>query len=347
MDKYFLYDRTVPVVSFDSKELEGFMYDFMMENISENRVVNKNKSVEEYVGLVLLRLGFKSDDRIELRDRCYKNGDMSVSCVVNDQKYYEIRFVNVGNGKLNTEIVLVDYNEEYTYECVPYGLSEIGIRMFKFRESEMYADGVSYVRELSNDRVYVNLCYEDYRLELDVLKPKDIDLALYDSDWGYSRYRLDNEIGVKNYLLNFFPIIINGDIVSVYKEIVRLSLGDVSRYPEVTLRFSFCDKITDLIHLKYGVLERFGVTLLRMDRALFINRDGSFSYESNDRDNMFNINMSVTDDRTVYNISINNDSDVSMISDIIQDDTDRIKSEIGNIKKLVKDNFDNKNSGSN
>jgi len=46
MDKYFLYDRTVPVVSFDSKELEGFMYDFMMENISENRVVNKNKSVE-------------------------------------------------------------------------------------------------------------------------------------------------------------------------------------------------------------------------------------------------------------------------------------------------------------
>ena len=143
--------------------------------------------------------------------------------------------------------------------------------MFKIRELEMYADGVSYVRKLSNDRVYINLCYDDYKLELEVVKPKNLDLSLYDSDWGYSRYRLDNEIGVKNYLLDFFPIIISGDIVSVYKEIVKLSFdNDVSRYPEFILKFSFCDKITDLIHLKYGVLERFGVTLLRMDRTLFI-----------------------------------------------------------------------------
>jgi len=343
MEKYYGYDRTVPVVSFDTKELEGFMYDFMMENINGNRFVNIDKSVNEYVGLVLLRLGFKSDDRIELRDRCYKNGVMSVCCVVNDQEYYEIRFINVENGKLNTEIVLVDYNEEHTYECVPYGLSEIGIRMFKIKELEMYADGVSYVRELSNDRVYVNLCYDDYKLELEVVKPKDVDLSLYDSDWGYSRYRLDNEIGVKNYLLDFFPIIISGDIVSVYKEILRLSFNDgVGRYPEFVLRFSFCDKVTDLIHLRYGELEKFGVTLLRMDRALFINRDGSFDYEINDRDNMFNINMNVMDDKTIYNISISNDSDASMIGDIIQDDISSIKSEIGNIKKLVKDTFGKK-----
>ena len=74
MKKYVGYDRTVPVVSFDTKELEGFMYDFMMENINENRFVNIDKSINEYVGLVLLRLGFKSDDMIELRDSCYENG---------------------------------------------------------------------------------------------------------------------------------------------------------------------------------------------------------------------------------------------------------------------------------
>ena len=74
MKKYSCYDRTVPVVNFDTKELEGFMYDFMMENINGNRFVKIDKSINEYVGLVLLRLGFKSDDRIEFRDRYYDNG---------------------------------------------------------------------------------------------------------------------------------------------------------------------------------------------------------------------------------------------------------------------------------
>jgi len=348
MGNYVGYDRTVPVVSFDSKELEGFMYDFMMKNINGNSFVKRDMSVNEYVGMVLSRIGFKSGDRIELRDRCYKNGVRTVCCVVNDSEYYEIRFVNVGNGKLNTEVVLVNYNKEYTYECVPYRLSGIGIRMFKIKELEMYADGVSYVRELSNDKARFCLGYDDYELELCVDKPKDLEIPLYDSNWEYARYRLDNEIELKNYLLNFFPIIISGDIVGVYKNIVNLSFNnDVSRYPEIVLRFSFCDKITDLVHLRYGELERFGVTLLRMDRSLFVNRDGSFDYEINDRDNMFSINMSVMDDKTVYNISISNDSDVSMISDIIQDDIYSIKSDIGNIKKLVKNTFDNKNNGSN
>ena len=347
MKKYVGYDRTVPVVSFDTKELEGFMYDFMMENINDNRFVNRDMSINEYVGCVLLRLGFKSGDRIELRDICYKNGVRTVCCVVNDMDYYEVRFVNVGNSRFNTEIVFVNYNEEYTYECVPYRLSGIGIRMFKIREEERYADGVTYVRELSDDKAKINLSYDDYKLELYVEKPKNLELPLYDSNWEYARYRLDNEIELKNYLLDFFPIIISGDIVDVYKKIVKLSLGyDVSKYPEVILRFSFCDKITDLIHLKYGELERFGVTLLRMDRSLFVNRDGSYSYEINDRDNMFSINMNVMDDRTIYNISVSNGVDVSMIGDIIQDDIYSIKSDIGNIKKLVKNTFDNVNNGS-
>ena len=68
MIKYSGYDRTVPIVTFDCKELEGFMYDFMMENINGNRFVDMDKSINEYVGLVMLRLGFKSDDKIELRD---------------------------------------------------------------------------------------------------------------------------------------------------------------------------------------------------------------------------------------------------------------------------------------
>ena len=347
MNKFAGYDRTVPVVIFDSKELEGFMYDFMMENINGNTFVNANINVNEYVGMVLLRLGFKLEDKIELRDVSLDNNVRTICCVVNGIGYYEIKFINVGNSRFNTEITLVNYNEECTYECIPYRLSGIGIRMFKIKELEMYADGVTYVRELSDNRVKLNLCYDDYELELYVEKPKNLELPLYDINWEYARYRLDNEIGVKNYLLDFFPIIMSGDIVNVYKEIVKLSFGnDVNKYPEIMLKFSYCNKVTDLIHLKYGELERFGVTLLRMDRSLFINRDGSFDYEFNDIENMFSINMNVSETSVIYNIAIDKDSDVSLISDIIQDDTYNIKSEIGNIKKLVRTMFDNKN-GSN
>lgn len=347
MIKYSGYDRTVPIVTFDCKELEGFMYDFMMENINGNRFVDMDKSINEYVGLVMLRLGFKSDDKIELRDVSEKDNVRTVCCVVNGIGYYEIKFINVGNSKLNTEITLICYNEECTYECIPYGLSEIGMKIIKTKELEMYADGVTYVRELSDDKAKFNLWYNDYELELYVEKPKNLEIPLYDINWEYSRYRLDNEIGVKNYLLNFFPIIMSGDIVNVYKEIVRLSFGnDVNKYPEIMLRFSYCNKNTDLIHLKYGELERFGVTLLKMDRSLFINKDGSFDYEFNDIENMYCVNMNVSDEKIIYNVAIDKDSDVSVISDIIQEDTYRIKSEIGNIKKLVKNTFDNKN-GSN
>ena len=84
-----------------------------------------------------------------------------------------------------------------------------------------------------------------------------------------------------------------------------------------------------------------------MGRSLFVNKDGSFDYEFNDMENMFCVNMNVSDDKVIYNIAIDKDSDVSMISDIIQDDTYKIKSEIGNIKKLVKTVFDNNRNGSN
>ena len=341
MKNYASYDRTVPVVNFDSKELELFMMDFMLENSDGSKIVN------EYVGLVMLRLGFKSDDNIYFRDIYGKDKSGCYRCVVNDKDYYDIKFINVGNNKLNTEITLINHNEEITYECECLKVSEIGIKIIPIRDEIMYDDGVKYTRELSDDRAKFMLCYEDYKLELNIVKPKNLELPIYDSNWNYSRYRLDNEDVLKNYLIKFFPMIIRGDIVSVYKDICKLSLGnEVNKYPDVILKFSFDNKVSDLIYLKYGELERFGVTLLRMDRTLFLDKDGSFTYEINDSDKMFDISMNVMEDRTNYNISISNDSDISMISEIISNDVDTIKREIGMVKRLVKNTFSNKN-GSN
>lgn len=344
-------NRTYPYVTFNSKELENFMCDFMIKYTDGyrncNRFVINSNSVNEYIGMVLLRLGFKSDDKVELRDISFYDDVRIVSCVVNGIDYYELKFINVNNNRFNTKITLVNYNEEYTYECISCMVSGIGMKMIRSKELEMYADGVSYVRELSDNNARFKLKYDDYEIELYVEKPKGLELPLYDSNWEYARYRLDNEIDVKNYLIDFFSII-KSDILKVYNKIVDLSLGeDISKYPEFILKFSYCNKVSDLIHLKYGELERFGVTLLRFNRSLFINKDGSFDYEFNDWENKFNLNMNVNEDKVIYNIAIDNDSDVSIISDIIQDDIHIVNSEIGNIKKLVRKIFDKNINDSN
>lgn len=339
MVKYSSYSRTIPTVNFDSKELELLMMDFMMKNFEGK------KSINEYMRLVMLRLGFNLEDKIRLCnfDRNSKK-DQYFKCIVNDNRYYEIKFENVDNN-LNTRISLVDYNKEITYECIPLSLSELGVRIIPVKEKVMYADGVTYVRELDRDKAKFEVIFEDYKFVLEVVRPKELELPMYDNNGKYSRYRLDNEELLKNYLVDFFPILTNGDIVSVYKKVCEISLGSgVSKYPDLSLSFSFCDKVTDLIHLKNGELERFGVTLLKMGRTIFLNKDGSWSYEIYDKEDLFKIIMNVDDDKTNYDISIKNGCDIDLISEIIQSDTYTVKENIVNVRKLVNKTFDRKDS---
>lgn len=338
MKEYVSSNRTVPIVNFDSKDLELYMYDFMFENM------NRSMNVNEYLGLVMLRLGFKPEDKIKLRNFDREKKEDYFQCRVNGYDGYDIKFLNVGNVKKHTQIILTYFDNEITYECFPLGLSEVGVRIIPVREELKYADGVTYTRELDRERVKIIVSYDTYKLQVDVTKPNYLELPMYDSNGEYLRYRLNNEEKVFEYLNNFLPILAKGDIVSVYKKICEISLGeDISIYPEILLKFSYEDKVTDLIHLKNGELERFGVTLLKLGRTLFLNKDGSFTYEINDVDNLFNIVMTVNNDgKTNYNIEINEDSNIEMIGELIKEDTDTVKKNVVNIRKLVRDNFKNR-----
>lgn len=339
MGEYSSYSRTIPNIIFGSHDLEMFMMDFMMKNY------DRNKSVIEYLGLVMLRLGFEPEDKIRLCNFDRNNRDQYFKCIVNDKEFYEIRFENVDDRNLNTRISLVDYNEETTYECIPLSVSEIGTRIVLVSKSIMFADGVVYTRKFDGDKASFEVMFDDYKLNLEINKPKNLNLPVYDNEGKYSRYSLDNEDMLRSYLVDFFSILSKGDVVSVYKKICEISLGnDVGIYPYLSLSFSFCDKVTDLIELSDGVLNRFGVTLLKMGRTLFLNKDGSWSYVIYDRENLFKIIMNVDDDKTNYDISIKNGCDIDLISEIIQDDTDTVKKNIVNVRKLVNKTFDRNDS---
>ena len=342
MKKYINYSRDIPTVNFDNNELEGYMIDFMVENFGKAIDVNR------YLGLVMLRLGFKSDDFIEFRNYNRDNREEFFLCKVNDNWNYNIKFLNVGNKKLHSMIILTYFNKEITFECFPLRLSELGVRIIPVKERIIYEDGISFTRELSRENVKFVVEYSDYKLELGVVKPIDYDLPLYDKDGSYSRYRLDNEDVLNNYLNDFFKIVSNGDIVSIYKKICEISLGyDVSIYPEVKLVLSYRDKITDIIHLKNGELEKFGVTLLKLGRSLFLDKNGDWIYEVNDFDDLFKIEMAVRDEGTSYNIFVKNEDDLNIISETVYNDTKMVKRNIEYIKRLVRRTFYNGDKDSN
>lgn len=336
MVDYSNFDIIIPKVVLSSKELESFLMDFMLENVSDAR------GVIQYIGLVMIRLGFKPEDRIELRNFNGDCKDKYFQCVVNGSDYYDMRFENVGNKKQHTKITLVNFNKAVTYECFPLSLSELGVRVIPVREEIVYADGIKYIREYSRENAKYIVSYFDYQVELDVVNPKDVDLPMYDNNGNYSRYRVDNEEMLVSYLSDFFSLWNERDIVKIYKNICSISLGnDLRKYGEVTLKCLFNDKVTDLIHLKSGELEHFGVTLLNIGRTLFLNKDGSWSYGFNDENNLFTYSMNVNDHKTEYNIEYDNNIDSTVISEVIESDTDDVLRNIDNVKKLVRKLFNN------
>ena len=328
------YSRTVPKVSFSSKELELYMYNFMKDNMVDANGVNG------YIGLVMLRLGFKTEDKILLSNFSNDNKEGYFQCIVNDDMNYLIKFENVMNKKMHTRISLLYFNKLITYECFPLRLSEIGVRIIPVLESIKYDDGVCYTREYSRDNAKYIVEYLDYRIELDVVRPRDVELAMYDEFGKYSRYRIDNEDLIVDYFSDFYRLWNDKNIVKVYKTICELSLGNNTRkYGDVVLSCFKNDDMTDLIELKNGELERFGITLSEMGRTLFLNRDGNFSVIC--KNDLFSYVMNFYDNKINYNVDIDNSIDDDLVSKMIKNDKIDIKNEVGNVKKLVRKLFNN------
>lgn len=336
------YSRNIPKVSFENKELESYMIDFMMENLTDAVRINS------YIGLVMIRLGFRTEDKIEFRNFNRDKKEDYFQCIVNGKDYYGISFSNVGNKKKHTKITLVYFNEEITYECFSLSLSELGVRIIPVRECIKYADGVSYIREYSRENAKYIVEYFDNCFELEVVKPKDLELPMYDRNGNYSRYRVNNEDMLVKYLSDYFSMWKDKDIVKVYKNICEISLGnDLSKYGEVSLKSLYDGEVTDLIWLKNGELKRFGMTLPNMGRRLFLNKDGSWNYGITDKNDLFSYSMNVNGDRINYNIDLNENVSSDVVSEIIKRDTEDAKNGIDNVKRLVRKIFNNNGEGSN
>ncbi len=282
------FDKTMPRVYFNAIETE----------LSLRGLFGVDKNIYQHLGVIFLGIGFNPEDSVILSN--YNTEDMSFDCVLNDEEFYHMRF-----SKDLMSIVISNNNYIYEYECIPLSYSELSKRVSLLNWSLMYSDGMIFSRYLSMDNIKFVIEIDSYCLEIILDKPKDLQLRLFDDNGCHNKYRLDNEEELMNYLISLKDS--NKSIVDIYKDLI-LYLGDVSIYPEFILRIKdkYNNKITNLIHLRDGNLEEFGIT--NDSARVFLDKNDNWCVELSANEICpFNFCMSYRDGKETYCFSpINN-----------------------------------------
>lgn len=316
-----MYGRDIPKLYFENDETE----------LAIANLYSDKKDIYRYFALVLLRLDFKSDDSILICN--YDKENNSFDCIRNNKKDCRLYI-----DKDNSEIIVSRNNMEYGYKCVEQEHSELGMIIVLDRYIFNYKGGMSFLRYLSRDMAKFVVKYNDYRLEFEVDRPDDIQLGLFDENGKRSKYLLDNEGEIIEYLTEYA---IDDDIVDIYKKLSFGYLSDVSRFPNLYLRKYYDDELIDLVHLKNGELEKFGITDFGM--TIFLDKDNNWSYEVS-KDDAVPVDFSITSCNGKVSCSFSFDEKDTDIKDYINgefdSEIDSAMDEVKDVKKLVRTMFD-------
>ena len=327
------YDRSIPKISFEN---EGIILELL-------DLIKNDMSIYQYMGLLLLNLGFETEDNIFLCN--YDKNDNSFDCMLNNNERYRIKF-NFDNNQIDVTI----HNNVYGYECEKIERSELGMRVSLGSYTYEYDDGMKFTRVLSRYKAkfIVSLC--GYIMELELEKPDDVILPMYDDKGCYAKYRLENEDILTKYLCSF--VVFDNSIIDIYKKLCEVYIDDVSRYPDFSLKMSTPDedgnlKIIDLIHLKYGELEEIAVT--KDERTIFLDKYNNWSFEAPAED-LLPVNFSMTSKNgkvsCVFSAMEDYDLAKQYLPDGLENDMDIANEEVIKIRRKVREVF-NKNGDKN
>lgn len=329
-------DRSIPMVEFNNcLELEMILSDWL----------SNNRTLQENTGLLLYKLGLVSDGLDKVLIFNYNKGDNSFICMINSEEYYYIKLKNLNLDGFNPEIEVRKGNQRYVYECISIPNIELGMRIY-MKEYCIYENKICFTRSLSMDSVVFNIDYGKYILEFGVSKPNDLNVSLFDGLGNYSYYSLENEEELMRYFKSLkFPV----SIIDIYKRICEISLGDVNKYPRILLKIYKRDKylnkrVVDLVHLSYGNLLEFGMTIKNRNRTLFLNSDDSWSYEMISDECSVKISGGDDTGRVNYDISVSNIESLDGIKDILESNRNNVNQDVRSIKILTKKVFDRKSN---
>jgi len=267
--------------------------------------------VSSYLGIILNKLGFNSDDNV------YVYGytkDSYLLFKVNNEEYFKIL---MSSKRLNNGYNPVVYYEEYGYECIidKYGRFDISF-------VKMGYDNQDVTRLIENGS-----SYEDINVSKD---GKDIEFRIS---------RIGNGLKDKDEILKYLNGLGSSDsVLDIYKNIYERYLNrDISGYPLIDLRIIIDNEIKEMIVLADGKL----VNLLVNNNGRMISCDNT-GYWSCESDSSL-VDFSVTKSNGIIDFSSKvrpkgNIEDYSL--ELASHDINIAKKEITNVKRLVKRMFD-------
>lgn len=324
------YDRSVPEVDFDND-------DMIWQLVG---LIGEDKNIYNYIGLLLLRLGFRPEEKILLYN--YNKNDYTCDCDLNNEYCCKIKF-----DLMNNKIAVIGYDEIYEYDCEPSALSEVGMMISLGNYSYRYNDGLIFTRYLSRQGAKFIFSRNNYVIELALQKPDDIKLPLFENGI-YAKYKLDGEEELVKYLSAVK--IFDETIEDIYRKLSEVYLYDVSKYPEFSLKKSEVlekgeTRVTDLIVLRNGKLIKFGMT--DAGKSVFLDQDDDWLYEMPIESNIpVKFSLSSQQDKITCIFSMTKEYNLKeYINQTLKVDINTAMEGVVDVKRRVRKLF-NKNEGS-
>ena len=251
--KHYLVDKLdIPKVIFKTEELRVKVDSWLEQN-------KINISFNE----ILLSLGFKKTDTIFLEE-CDSIGlhllnEVTLKYYLNKLSAIEENKITLSSGPTpSVTLKTINSKRKYLYETtdeIKFNLVYYSINYGTFNRI--------YQRQISDNILQYIIEESDYTLKIKVVKPNNLKLEQLECNSSRSNFELKNENELFQYLINLkFPI----SIIKVYNEICKISLDDIKKYPDFSLKFTKynkvnrCDETLDLLHLINGNLEEFIIT---------------------------------------------------------------------------------------
>jgi len=172
-------------------------------------------------------------------------------------KLMEIGFVNFSLSCIN--------NKNVVSNCLISNFNDVLKVVTKSYFKKVYYERIITKKDLNTDNTRIVLKNGDYQFEVEYLDDSKV------------RDMINNEIELINYLNNLsFPV----EIDDVCRNICRVSLGDINKYTDISLKVYRNDVRTNIFSVKDGKLDYF--QKIDSSKRITIGRDGVFSYTKED-----------------------------------------------------------------
>lgn len=344
--RYLINSKNYPHITYDA---------YTEKRLSESCV--GDKTANEYLGLILSKLGLKSEDQIWICNFETVNSRIgycySVNCYQNNKYLFSLGYDYEELFDRNPKLIIanIDKKTKYKYEMsysIRDGKENISLTPVSYQKE--FQDGTKCCITYYSDAAQYKITNGTNEFVLKITKK--INICSIDKDeYGIDKkYELNNEDKLINYLVSLkFPILID----EVYKKICEISLGnDVSEYDFIHIYALKEGKQTDFIEISRGEWQRFGRT--QNGKTIVIHQNGYWSYKLSDTssidvkdeqeiDSTAKFSMSFGATGFDYKVSAKSEGEIDGYTQTLaMYDISTARSEVEETKKLVRELVKNK-----